>query len=154
MSWHWLIPAVAASLVAGPSAGAPGRAPFQQTSRSRSAWDGVFTAAQARRGQQKYETHCAFCHALAPLPPDAHVDGWTGGPIGGERFLKRFDTAFKLLQIVSTTMPEGDPGGLGHQSYLDLVAFILAANHFPAGDQELPRDADSLTQIHIESARR
>ena len=86
MPWHRFVPAVVARFVVGLSTSAPGRAPFQQTSPSRSVWDGVFTAAQARRGQQKYEANCAFRHALAPLPPDAHVDGRTGGAVGSSSF--------------------------------------------------------------------
>ena len=64
----------------------------QQTTLATGA-DGVFTAAQAERGRQKFEQNCAFCHALAPLAPDARVEGWSGPALVGDAFIKRFVAA-------------------------------------------------------------
>jgi hypothetical protein len=41
------------------------------------------------------------------------------------------------------------PGGLTPQEYVDIIAFILKANGFPTGAQELPIDLDALKSIAI-----
>jgi hypothetical protein len=43
---------------------------------------------------------------------------------------------------VSTTMPQGKPGSLTPDQYLDVIAFILDANGFKSGATDLkPGDA-------------
>ena len=116
----------------------------------RSVWDGVFSTAQARRGEQKFAENCGFCHPLTLVGPDDHVDGWSGEPLVGDQFLRRFRDAFTLFDVMRSTMPATAPGELGSRSYVDLISFILEANKFPAGDKELSFDADSLKQIRIE----
>jgi len=49
-----------------------------------------------------------------------------------------------LFDRVRTTMPQGNPGSLRAQDYLDLIAFILQANNFPAGSHELTTGSNIL----------
>lgn len=108
-------------VVAAPPA--PAQAP-------RTVWDGVYTDAQATRGQTAYAQSCAGCHALA-------TEG--RAPLVGEPFWKSFSqkTVGDLLEFVSKYMPNGNPGSLSAQAYQDIVAVMLRANGFPPGSIEL-----------------
>jgi len=50
-------------------------------------------------------------------------------------------------------MPTDRPGQLPAQDYLDVVAYILQKNAFPAGSVELPIDPDELARISIIDSR-
>ena len=94
--------------------------------------DGVYTAAQAKRGQAVYESNCASCHR-------ADLSGFSGPPLKGDLFMDRW-REFKLsvlFDLIKTTMPVGNPGGLSAAEYLDVQTYILQANEIPAGTKEL-----------------
>src|SRR5688572_14268619 len=69
--------------------------------------DGVYTSAQARRGQAQFEQHCASCHR--------HDLGGIAGPaLKGDRFLDQW-REFPLDVLVNdmgTQMPLRNPGAL------------------------------------------
>jgi hypothetical protein len=50
-------------------------------------------------------------------------------------------------------MPKDAPGSLSRQAYVDLVAFVLSKNGFPAGRTPLDRDPERLKRILIEKSR-
>jgi mono/diheme cytochrome c family protein len=92
--------------------------------------DGVFTAAQADRGGAIYGAKCAMCHAGAdvngpPLTGTPFIDGW------------REDRLASLFDFIKTQMPQSAPGSLPESSYLDVLAYLLDRNDFPAGSREL-----------------
>jgi Cytochrome C oxidase, cbb3-type, subunit III len=94
--------------------------------------DGVYTADQAKRGQAGYEAKCASCHR-------ADLGGFSGPPLKGDLFMDRW-REFKLsvlFDLIKTTMPADNPGGLSAVAYLDIQAYILQANEIPAGTKEL-----------------
>jgi mono/diheme cytochrome c family protein len=119
------------------------------TAAGRSVWDGVYTQAQARRGQNLYQEECAKCHG------ENLGGGESSPPLAGELFLRHWNgkTAGALYENTRKTMPEEDPGSLSTRQYADLVAYILSANDFPAGDRELDRDVAVLNEIRIEPKR-
>ena len=92
--------------------------------------DGVYTPAQAARGETVYSTSCVGCHE----GQDAD-----GPELIGKAFLDRWreDTLEPLFTFVSTTMPGNTPGSLAGDAYADVLAFILEANGLPAGKTEL-----------------
>ena len=55
-----------------------------------------------------------------------------------------------MLVAIRTTMPQGAPASLSPRAYVDIVAYLLEANDFPAGDMELPTDQDVLESIIIQ----
>jgi mono/diheme cytochrome c family protein len=116
---------------------------------ARSVWDGVYTKEQARRGQAVYQQECAKCHG------ENLAGGESSPPLVGEQFLRHWNgkTAGALYENTRKTMPEEDPGSLSTRQYADLVAYILGANEFPAGEKELDRDAAALNDIRIEPKR-
>ena len=111
------------------------------------AWDGVFTAAQAQRGETTYEQECATCH-LADLLGDGIAPALTGAA---------FDFRWSDLSVgdmfaaLRATMPQGAPASLSPQGYADIVSYLLQKNDFPAGDNELPADEAVLNTIIITS---
>jgi hypothetical protein len=59
------------------------------------------------------------------------------------------ETAGDLLAVISTTMPEGNPGVLSSKEYADILAFMLRLNDYPAGEEELPADLSLLETVRI-----
>ena len=55
-----------------------------------------------------------------------------------------------LFDLINKAMPRDSPGSLKAETSADIVAFLLQANQFPAGAQELPVDVAALEQIGIE----
>ena len=109
----------------------------------RTVWDGVYTGGQAERGQVRYTEVCAACHA-----PDLRGDNTSPSLVGQSfSFLFGGSTLGELLGKIQRQMPPDRPGTLSAQTYRDILAFILRANSYPPGEQEL--DADQLNQILV-----
>jgi mono/diheme cytochrome c family protein len=106
--------------------------------------DGVYTDAQATRGQGLYGQQCASCHA-------ADLTGAGGPALAGKDFLGVWGgmSVEDLVEKIATSMPSGAPGSLSRIQSADLVAFILKSNKFPAGSVELDSDAATLKSISI-----
>ena len=100
-------------------------------------WDGVYTVAQAKRGDALYRTHCASCHgealggaeAAPALVGDVFNAAWEGAPLAD------------LLERARATMPQNKPGSLSRQQNADILAFMLQVGKFPAGTAELDGQA-------------
>lgn len=116
----------------------------------RSAWSGVYSEAQAKRGAGVYAASCARCHAK-----DLEgIDGY-GRPLAGDDFLKSLNNVpvSFLYDRTLVAMPEDDPGTMTPQQSVDVVAYILSVNKLPAGKNELPPDLQKLKQIKIEPTK-
>lgn len=118
------------------------------SSEATSTRDGVYSAAQAERGKVLYGTRCAVCHG-----PTLEGTG-TIAPLAGDDFMAKWSgkTLADLYNTTQTTMPTSQPGSLSAEETTQLLAYILKANRFPGG-KELPKDATSLSAIHIERAQ-
>ena len=98
--------------------------------------DGVYTEAQAKRGMNSYDSQCGPCHKPS-------LDGGVEAmPLRGDHFLEtwRDDTLRSLFQHMQTRMPRrpvGEPGTLSNPTYIDIIAYILKVNEYPAGPKEL-----------------
>ena len=116
---------------------------------SRSVWDGVYTAEQAKRGAALYSMECASCHGLT-LNGGEMAPALTGG-----EFLSNWSglTVGDLFDRIRQSMPADRPGSLTRDKNADILAHILSMNQFPAGAMELDRRVDVLKQIRIETAR-
>ena len=109
-----------------------GQAPAKTTN------SGVYTAAQAERGEKIFEAKCTTCHDTARFTGDQFLDPWAGKPLKD------------VWDIASGTMPEDNPGSLQQQEYGDILAFFLHLNGFPTGETELKGDATVMAWIKIE----
>jgi mono/diheme cytochrome c family protein len=112
-----------------------------------SAQDGIYTQAQAARGKALYLDNCAACHGVQLL------GGEDSPPLAGAPFISKWGKLplSALYGLTNTTMPLGAAGSLGAAGNADIVAYILAYNGFPAGQNELPPDAKVLADITIEA---
>src|SRR5262245_10505082 len=97
----------------------------------RSTWDRVFTDGQASRGRQQYEAHCVSCHG-------DDLTGREGRSLVGNQFWQSWgeDSLESLFNYMRASMPDGAPGTLPAQAYVDLVAFVLQKNDYPPGADE------------------
>lgn len=134
-----LIAGLARSLLSGAETTPPSAA------ATRSAWEGVYSNAQLERGKKAYNADCARCHGETlgggedspPLVDATFFKGWAGKSIG------------ELVEYTRTEMPSDGPGKITRKRCVDITAFLLSANGFPAGENELPADLDTLNQITI-----
>jgi len=115
-----------------------------------SVWDGIYTQAQADRGQPEYNTNCASCHG------DQLTGGEMSPPLAGGEFLSNWNglTVGDLFEKIRTQMPMTDKvGKLSRQVNSDITAYILSVNKFPTGERELPTQTEALKQISFESIK-
>jgi mono/diheme cytochrome c family protein len=125
------------------------RAAQAPATADRTVWHGVFTAAQAERGRQLFTINCAECHG-------SDLRGTADGKsLRGDAFWTdwRESTVGALLSFISKSMPRSEtgadplPGSLPTSSYVDIAAYLLAANELPAGEQELTQASSVRVRI-------
>jgi mono/diheme cytochrome c family protein len=122
------------------------RGPLQA---SRSAWEGVYTEEQAKRGQEVYSAECSKCHA-------ADLSGVDEAPaLAGGAFLSNWDglTVGDLSERIRISMPPNKQGKLTRQQIVDVIGYVLSANSFPAGKTEMDQRTEVLKQIKIEQTK-
>ena len=108
-------------------------------------WDGVFTAAQADRGKENFLSgRCGGCHKL-------DLTGDRGPALKGDDFIAHWEngSVVTLFDKIRETMPPNAPNETTDDAKIDIVAYLLQQNGFPAGRAELRADADSLGIIDL-----
>ena len=122
-----------------------------QASR-KTVWDGVYTDAQAARGQQLYKAHCGYCHR-----DDLIGGGSEAGapPLKGPIFTIRWrdQPLADMFVTIGTTMPQNQPDTLTPQIVIDIISFLLRSNEMPPGPSELPADLEQLKTVFMEYRR-
>ena len=117
-----------------------------QAQTARTVLDGVYTVAQAARGQMAYQINCSMCHRES-------LDGGAEAlPLRGEQFMEswRDDSLAPLFDHMRTRMPRrpgGEPGSLSENTYIDILAYILKVSEYPSGTGELTKDAVGNIQL-------
>jgi len=108
---------------------------------------GVYTDAQAARGEALYADTCQRCHGKS-LEGDPSKNA---GSLAGADFLKARtgQDLGRLYRYLIERMPDDDPGTLTPQTAADVIAYILKFNAFPSGKDELPADAGRLKLVVI-----
>src|SRR5262245_42825555 len=90
---------------------------------------GVYSDAQAKRGEKIFKDACAACHGDSlkgtdtggpPLTGPDFINGWKDMSVGA------------LLSKINTDMPSSAPGSLMPQEYADVLAYMLNFNKYPA----------------------
>jgi len=117
-----------------------------QTSGDPSAPAGIYSEAQAIRGQAVYNERCWSCHgeSLAgldqapPLVGPQFASVWQGEPLAA------------LVARIGT-MPPDKPGSLTRPESVDVLSYILWYNGMPLGEQELGVEQSVLTTLKFES---
>ena len=120
-----------------------------QAAPASSVWDAVYTVEQANRGGTLYREACASCHGPTLL------GGEMAPALVGSDFMSNWNglTVGDLVERIRVSMPQNDPGSLSWQRSAGLVAYLLQANRFPAGQTELPGEDEILKQIKIEATK-
>jgi len=100
----------------------------------------AFTDEQVERGKSIYQKNCQDCHGST-------LDNgeFGGAPLKGSYFRQHWGSGdvSALFGYVNTLMPPDRPGQLSERSYVDLTAFLLSNNGYPAGTEELTADQDA-----------
>ena len=99
----------------------------------RLASNGLYSEDQANRGKGLYNQNCRICHTenlkggdqVPPLVGETFMSHWLG------RSMKDF------FDRVRTTMPQNNPGSLSDHDYIDIISYLLQANDFPPGKEDL-----------------
>lgn len=111
--------------------------------------EGVYSEAQAKRGQGIYLEQCAACHGdnlegTGPMPPLAGKDflsNWQGKPVSD------------VFEKTQTSMPATAPGSLSPEQTADVVAYMLNVGKYPTGAAELGAKVDDLKTITIDAPK-
>ena len=116
--------------------------PTLSAQQSRTVRDGVYTSAQAARGQAIYKERCSTCHGetlgganAPPLSGNDFLIGWSQKPLSD------------LVAKIQILMPANEPGTLTRQQAADLAAYALQVGGFPAGQAALVSDEAALKLI-------
>jgi S-disulfanyl-L-cysteine oxidoreductase SoxD len=100
--------------------------------------EGVYTAAQARRGASLFEDTCVACHTLGRFRGADFATKWSDKPL------------VALYQAVKT-MPLGEPESLEPQEYADVVAYFLSINAYPEGKSELVGSDAAIAAVKLDA---
>jgi mono/diheme cytochrome c family protein len=111
---------------------------------AKTVWNGVYTAEQAARGKVVFEANCAMCHR-------ADLTGERGPALAGEGFMRNYeaDNLGRLFTAMSRRMPQNAPATLKENEYIDVVAYVLQVNAFPAGTEPITSDVALLRSIQV-----
>lgn len=102
--------------------------------------DAVYSKAQAKIGEKLYADQCLLCHDKKYFRPV--LKRWEGQPIS------------VLFTVMSTSMPESNPGFLTEKEYVDILAYILSLSRYAAGDEELDYKDGALNELTVEARQR
>jgi mono/diheme cytochrome c family protein len=107
---------------------------------------GVYTDAQAKRGEKVYADNCVTCHG-----PKLQGTDTAGPTLTGPDFINGWKdmTVAALFAKISSDMPSSAPGSLKPEEYADVLSFVLATNKYPAGKSELPPDPAALKGVKM-----
>ena len=131
---------------------APDESPAMASTRNapaqiaRSVLDGVYTPAQAQRGETIYLLWCTSCHSESLVGVDSTP------PLVGDTFLSALagQTVAQVFDKIRMSMPQDAPGRLTRQQYADVLSYILSVNEFPPGASDLPHDPELLKHLSFD----
>ena len=113
---------------------------------AQSAKPALYTDAQAQAGTAIYSQACAACHGQ-------QLEGVAAPALKGSAFGEMANaqglTADALLDVISNTMPQSDPGSLKPDEYNAVTAYILQQNGYPAGSAALAKGAAGLKDAKV-----
>jgi mono/diheme cytochrome c family protein len=130
---------VAAMLLAGVIA--VSAAPRIVKAQPRSTASGVYTAEQAQKGREVFQSSCLGCHTVASHTGPSFQLKWFGRPLAD------------LYDYLSNLMPKSAPGTLTEDEYVWVTAYILRLNGMPPGKTELNAEPAWLKSVRVDSVR-
>jgi mono/diheme cytochrome c family protein len=97
----------------------------------------LYTEEQATAGAVVFGKVCAECHEKADITKADFRSKWNGR------------TLFELFELVRTTMPDSNPGGLTRDEYAGTMAYILKMNGLPAGSTAVMPDSAAMSNAKL-----
>jgi mono/diheme cytochrome c family protein len=116
-----------------------------------------YTEAQAARGKAAFYRHCALCHTSgepAMEKTETQPDrGWhmDGRPAMRALPIRHYPTVYNLYQRIRDSMPGWDIDSATLSEKVDIVAYLLKSNKFPAGQAELSLDVSAMKKMPIKT---
>ena len=122
----------------------PGRKPKASTANL----PALYTEEQATKGALAYYKNCAMCHA--PML-EGQSAGYSGPALKGAEFADpSYDFHLSdIFNFVAKLMPAATPGSLTHEQDVQIMAFILQQNGYPAGSKELVYEEAEKSKVAI-----
>jgi quinoprotein glucose dehydrogenase len=108
-------------------------------------WTGVYTKAQADRGQQTAARLCGRCHG-------AELNGSDKAPrLTGNQFFVRWENLrlFDVVAYIRGAMPREHELFVSGDDARDITGFMLHESGVPAGSTPVSKDVNTLSQILI-----
>jgi mono/diheme cytochrome c family protein len=100
--------------------------------------DQVFSAPQAARGEELFESICMNCHEITEFTAaGAYLEEVDGKPL------------WETFEYIWSEMPEDEPASLNPEDYAAVLAYIFSIYGLPSGEVDLPIDRQSLEAITI-----
>ena len=99
---------------------------------------GIYTAAQAAKGEEMYYSLCISCHPKGTYAGASFKNNWNNRPL------------WDLWDWISNKMPKNDPGSLSPAEVVQVMAYILQQNKMPTGAAPLPPNENELYKIKIQ----
>ena len=87
-----------------------------------------------------YAAQCLICHDKKYFRPV--LKRWEGQSLS------------ILYTVMSTSMPESNPGFMSEKEYVDILAYILSLSRYAAGDTELDYQDGALDEVIVEARKR
>jgi mono/diheme cytochrome c family protein len=125
------------AVVAG--ADRPADPPISRPTDQKTTNDGVYTKAQAEGARAQFDKICAECHPFTVAAKKKPKDV----PLGDEPFFENWEgrSLDAIITTIVLTMPNDGSGVVTDAEAVDLVAYILQQNGFPAGGTALTKDS-------------
>jgi polar amino acid transport system substrate-binding protein len=109
----------------------------------------MFEARQAAGGAKEFATHCSACHG-------DHLEGGAGPALSGATLgtlAKNTKlTVGDMFTFLAQEMPLNEPASLKHDQYVNIMAFILKSNGYPAGSSPLTYSGAMNSMVRITPA--
>lgn len=101
--------------------------------------DGIYTKAQADGAKAQFDKICADCHAFTVAAKKRPNDL----PLGDEPFLSKWTgkTVDELVTVIVLTMPNDGSAVVSEAEALNLMAYVLQQNGYPAGATPLTKES-------------
>src|SRR4029078_686281 len=112
----------------------------QETTKT--TWDAVSAKGKAAKGEGIYKEKCEKCHGADAAGADAPslADSGFAGDWDGL-------TVAQLFDRTRSSMPQDAPQSMSREETVNIIAYLLSKNNFPAGDGDLSERGEMLGTI-------
>jgi mono/diheme cytochrome c family protein len=116
----------------------------ERSSKPDDAAPALYTSAQAQAGATLYTANCAVCHG-------EQLQGLVGPALKGANFAsaKAGFAVGDIFTIVANNMPASAPGTLPPDTYVNVMAYLLLQNGYPAGSTALTYNAAAASNVPL-----